>query len=516
MILSALKNENKILIILDMANNHMGNYVHGLGIINEFNEIIKDYKDTNLLFSFKFQYRNLSTFIHKDYKDRTDLKYVKRFLGSYLEDEEFIALKNRIEELGYLTSVTPFDNASIPKIIEQDFDIIKIGSVSFNDWPLLEDVVKINKPIILSTASQSLETIKNVYDFFKNRNKEFAFMHCRGIYPTQRKNIELNQINLLKENFDIPIGFSSHEDLFEGDNIVKLAVAKNVNILERHIDIDYKTKNAYSMTPNDIRFWLEGILEAQEICGVKNKRYEKNKKEEKDLAQFRRGVFAKEDLKSGTKLNKENIYIAWPSIENQICANDISKYTEYILREDIEKDNSILFSDVETNEKRELIYQIYRDVKAFMLRSGIALPYNFEMEISHHYGLEKFYNTGTAIITLYNNEYAKKLLVLLPNQYHPKHRHQIKKETFFVLYGHLILQLWNDDFSFNKEIDLIEGESYTVERNMIHSFEAIDKGCILEEVSTEAVSNDSFYEDENIMNNKDRKTKIIFNKGKEI
>ena len=333
--LKQLKEENKLLIIGDIATNHCGDINHGLDIINSFHEVIKDYSE--FYFSFKFQYRDIkNSFIHKHYKDRMDIKYVKRFTEGYLSDEEFLTLKNRVNELGYLTSCTPFDNISVQKIIEHDFDILKIGSVSMNDWILIEDVVKVNKPIIISTASHPLETINKLYSFMNHREKDFAFLHCRGIYPTPRKNMELNQIDLLKENFlNIPIGLSSHEDLFEGDSIVKIAVGKGVNILERHIDIDCKTKNAYSMTPKEMRLWLDGILEAQEICGIKRKRYKSSEKEQKDLAQFRRGLFAKEDLKLEDKLTNDNIYLAWPIVEDQVCANDFSKYTDFILKKNV-------------------------------------------------------------------------------------------------------------------------------------------------------------------------------------
>ena len=46
------------------------------------------------------------------------------------------------------------------------------------------------------------------------------------------------------------------------------------------------------------------------------------------------------------------------------------------------------------------------------------------MELSHHYGLEKMTKYGACIITVINNSlYCKKLIALLPNQKHPKHKH---------------------------------------------------------------------------------------------
>ena len=196
--LRQLKEENKLLIIGDIATNHCGNINHGLDIINSFHEVIKDYSE--FYFSFKFQYRDIkNSFIHKHYKDRMDIKYVKRFSEGKLTEDEFLTLKKEIEKFGFLTCCTPFDEKSVELISKHNFDICKIASVSFTDFLLLEEVTKLNKPIILSTAAVSLKDIDKVVLFLKHRNKEFGLLHCRAEYPVKDENLELNQIDLLQK-----------------------------------------------------------------------------------------------------------------------------------------------------------------------------------------------------------------------------------------------------------------------------------------------------------------------------
>ena len=60
-------------------------------------------------------------------------------------------------------------------------------------------------------------------------------------------------------------------------------------------------------------------------------------------------------------------------------------------------------------------------------KSGVVVPGKFEIEISHHYGLERFRDYGLAMITLVNREYCKKILICLPNQTHPEQYHKRKK-----------------------------------------------------------------------------------------
>ena len=78
-------------------------------------------------------------------------------------------------------------------------------------------------------------------------------MHCvrRGI-PTGKENLELNQIDVLKQRYaGAPIGFSTHE---HPDNVaaIQIAVGKGAVVFERHVGVktEQYAVNAYSSTPS--------------------------------------------------------------------------------------------------------------------------------------------------------------------------------------------------------------------------------------------------------------------------
>ena len=116
---------------------------------------------------------------------------------------------------------------------------------------------------------------------------------------------------------------------------------------------------------------------------------------------------------------------------------------------------------------------------------------NEELEISAHFGLKNFHKTGCAIINRINREYCKKLIIVLPNQSHPTHRHIQKEECFELLHGDCTVMLGN------KEIKLKQGKPVLVPRRVNHSFRS-DQGCVIEEVSTTHIKGDSIYDDPNI------------------
>ena len=86
------------LYVLDIANNHFGNLSHAKKIIDQFGNIIKKFK---IKAAFKFQFRNLETFVHKDFIN-SDEKYVRRFLDTKLSDENFKVLVKKIKKKIFL------------------------------------------------------------------------------------------------------------------------------------------------------------------------------------------------------------------------------------------------------------------------------------------------------------------------------------------------------------------------------------------------------------------------------
>jgi len=499
-IFSPSSSSAKPLFILEMANNHMGDVKHGVKIIKEFHQVTKKF-DFN--FAFKFQYRHIDTFIHPDYKNRMDLSYIKRFSETRLSPKEFLTLKREAEKLGYISICTPFDEKSVDLIEKHDYDIIKIGSCSFTDWPLLERIIETDKPIIASTGGTILEDIDRAYSFFKNRKKTFAIMHCVGEYPTKEENLQLNQITFLKKRYpDIVIGFSTHE---EPDNFlpVQLAIAKGAQVFERHVAIKsekYKI-SAYSSTPEQLENWLKAAKRAITIGGVIETKAKHSQKEIADIRQFQRGVFAKKALKKGEIIDRKDVFFAFPNQPNQLVANDVSKYKYYTAQKNIKVNEALIH--VKANDTRKKIYDIVKQVDKFFNKSGVIFPNKVELEISHHYGIDKFYKYGICMITCVNRGYCKKLILMLPKQFHPTQYHQKKEETFHILYGKFIVTLDG------KKIIYQPGDVLTINPGVRHSFTTVSGG-ILEEISSTHFVNDSFYVDKKIDMNKNRKTFVSY------
>jgi sialic acid synthase SpsE/quercetin dioxygenase-like cupin family protein len=485
------------LFIFEMANSHQGSVEHGIDIIKAMSRITRKY---NVKAAVKLQFRNLDTFIHPDYKDRTDVKHIPRFMGTRLDYDQFNQLVEAIHDEDMIAISTPFDEDGVDWCMDMGIDIIKVASCSAMDWPLLTKIVFTHKPVIISTGGKTLSDIDKLYNFFTHKKCEFAFLHCIAEYPAPKERLQLDFINRMKRRYpDVTIGYSGHED--PDDNIVPmLAVAKGAKILERHVGLPTDTikLNAYSMNPEQADRWVKAVLDARMICGMKRENTKYVSQDEMDsLRSLMRGVYLKRDIKQSEPISGEDVFFAMPLTPKQMTSGE---FTEGIIASKDYSANSPL-QEKKVITDMNLVRSVVHDAKGMLYEAGIALGNKFDIELSHHYGMKHFRQVGAIIISIVNREYCKKLLIILPGQKHPVHMHKEKEETFQLLYGDLEINIDG------VERTLKPGDIQTVLRGTNHSFTSV-KGAIFEEISTTHVMNDSYYEDPVIrsLSTEERKT----------
>ena len=466
-----------------MANNHQGDVAHGISIIKEMGKIAKKH---NVRAAVKLQYRQLDTFIHPDYRNDTKAKHISRFLSTELDPSQFLELVKAIKAEGMYSMCTPFDEESVDLILQHEIDIIKIASCSADDWPLLNKIVGTNKTIISSTGGLSMLEIDNLFSFLTTRSSNFAILHCVGIYPSPNETLNLNFISKLKIRYpSITIGYSGHEKPDNYD-VVKVALSKGAEIFERHVGVptDTITLNGYSMNPKETDKWIEAALIAKEILG--NDKVV-TKDEADSLLSLKRGVFAKRAIKKGKVIKSEDVFFAMPCKEGQLTSSDFGKLRAYYVASANYGVNESIFEKVVTDKYHNL-RTIIHEAKGMLNEAGIVLNEKAEIELSHHYGIDRFNEAGILIVSLVNKEYCKKIIVVFPGQNHPEQYHIKKEETFHILSGELLVTLNGIEFT------ALKGGIFTIDRGVKHAFSS-KKGAIIEEISTTHFRNDSYYTD---------------------
>jgi len=310
------------LFVLELANNHWGSLDRGLKIVRDFAQIVSS---NGIRASIKLQFRDVDSFVHRDFRHRDDLRYIKKTIDTHLSWAELRQLVEAISDCGMLTMVTPFDEVSVDKAVEFGVDILKVASSDIRDKILLSKIAAAGKPVIASSGGASLEHIDGLVDFFISRGVPFALNHCVSLYPSEDGELELNQIDLLRARYpDTVIGLSTHEHRDWHDSIL-IAYAKGARTFERHIDIDYQgvPVSPYCTRPEQADIWFKAFLKAKEMCGgsAAEKRVPPNR-EVTYLDALVRGIYLRRALPAGHVVTEADVYLAVPLQAGQLSGRE--------------------------------------------------------------------------------------------------------------------------------------------------------------------------------------------------
>jgi len=351
------------LFVLEMTNNHLGNLERGLRIVHDHARVVRF---NNVRAAIKLQFRDVDHFIHKDFRARSDIRYIRRTQETKMSKADYAVLVDAIRRSGCIPMATPFDEASVDWCVEFNMPIIKIASADSNDWLLIERIAKTRKPVIVSVGGTSLKDMDDMVTFFENRNIPLAINHCVAAYPHEDSECELNQIDFLRQRYpNHTIGYSCHE-YNDWTTSVQIAYAKGARTFERHIDIDADGQPVakYSSLPEQIDVWFKAFHRAVTFCGTAGHERKQMLKREIDfLDNYIRGVYAARDLPEGHQLQEQDIYLAIPLQKGQISTRELmlGQFGHKLIKA-CGKDQPIMIDMIDTpysqNETlRNLIYQ---------------------------------------------------------------------------------------------------------------------------------------------------------------
>ena len=206
---------------------------------------------------------------------------------------------------------TPFDSNAVDLLEQLKCPFYKISSFEMNDLPLIEKVLKTKKPLILSTGTSSLNEIRSVMNFIRKKNSKtkIFLLYCVSNYPASYRDFNLNNISILKKEFNCTVGLSDHSI----DNKVAIAaIGAGAGIFEKHIAIKESKKSPdfkFSLIEEQIGEYRKCLDETFEM--FKKNQFYRNKTEN-FYKNFRRSIYAVRNIKKGDLFTENNIKLLRP------------------------------------------------------------------------------------------------------------------------------------------------------------------------------------------------------------
>tara|TARA_A100001388_G_scaffold276129_1_gene263069 strand:- start:2733 stop:3776 length:1044 start_codon:yes stop_codon:yes gene_type:complete len=258
--------------------------------------------------------------------------------NSSLSFEQEKKLKQYIEKKKMIFLSTPFSREAARRLNKIKVKAFKIGSGECNNYPLIEEICKYRKPIILSTGMNNINTIKPAVNIIEKYSIPYALMHCTNLYPTPPNLVRLRSIMQLKKHFPRAVlGLSDHT---ENNFSAYAALGLGVSIIEKHF-VDKKTRSGPDISASMDKKDLEQLIKASECIYKALPGNKTPPKEEINTMKFAfASVVANESINAGEKLNSKNIWVKRPGT-GDFLAKDIKKLYGKKIYKNVKKNTQI-------------------------------------------------------------------------------------------------------------------------------------------------------------------------------
>jgi N-acetylneuraminate synthase len=232
---------------------------------------------------------------------------------------------------------TPFDEESVALLAGVfDLPILKIPSGEITNGPLLLQMARNGKPVMMSTGMSTLgevETALGVLAFgytipdqkpsaaafqeayFSEQGQQairskVTLLHCTTEYPTPYEDVHLKAMDTLMHAFGLPCGYSDHT---LGIAVPIAAVARGAVVIEKHFTLDRSLPgpdHRASLEPNELKAMVESIRQIEQALGQPRKKPTPVELQNRLVA--RKSIVAVQDIKVGERLAEHNIGLKRP------------------------------------------------------------------------------------------------------------------------------------------------------------------------------------------------------------
>ncbi len=276
----------------------------------------------------KFQKRTIDKLAIGSVLNADDNRFPK-FGKTYRDIREFLefdmkqyrVIKQYSEDKGLDFICTAFDTEAVDFLEELGVKKYKLASHSATNIELLEYLAKKGKEVILSTGMTELQEIDTAVQIFQHHKTHLILLHCVSTYPTPMDECNLNMIHVLKERFNLPVGYSGHE---LGYLPTLTAVAMGAIAIERHYTLDNDMTgfdHKMSLNPEGFIAMVRDIRAIEKIKGTGEKNV--NETEWITRRKYHVSMASSQDIPIGTELTVD--MVAYRNPGTGIPAKDAHK-----------------------------------------------------------------------------------------------------------------------------------------------------------------------------------------------
>lgn len=245
-------------------------------------------------------------FLRDDYRNRTDYTLESIVDKYHIGIEQHKMLKEYCDSIGIEFNSTPFAKAEVDLLVDElKVPFVKVASMDLNNIPFLEYIANKKVPVIISTGLCEVSDVSDaVKTLYENGCPEVILLHCVSIYPPEDTQVNLNNIDMLRQTFGCKVGYSDHT---LGTIAPIMSIAKGVCIIEKHFTLDKNMvgwDHKISANPDELKQICKAAKVGYKMLGSYTKVVNENK-ERRDA--FQRSIVAARPIKKGEVITAEDL-----------------------------------------------------------------------------------------------------------------------------------------------------------------------------------------------------------------
>lgn len=247
--------------------------------------------------------------------------------------------------------------------LDEEIRAIEIHATGINDIFLLEEASKFKGTVILGTGGSTIDEIHYAIEYLnKNGQNDIFLMHGFQNYPTNPSEVKLSRMNLLKEIFNLPVGYADHSDPNDPNNISisAFSAAMGYNVLEKHYTHSFDEDRIDSQAAVSLE-QMEKIKELHAIAydtfGKKPLQMSEAELKYGNTGPMKKAIVAREDINKGEILSLNKIAFKRTNESSSLSQKDLPKLMGLKTKKMIRKDEIIDFSNIEFEFKKSSFEQ---------------------------------------------------------------------------------------------------------------------------------------------------------------